>query len=199
MSADLASATTTVLPAPTDTTLSMPPVASAVPVGVRTGSRTEPARRPVSRPGRGPGSAGPRRSRTGPPRGLAAPDAEVAARAITGNGDGNGNGDGTRPGGGTDIATHVTATHGKGAHGDRGNGADGNGAHGDRGAAAPTVSPPARRPRRRDGVVVPLRVPFTHRLRAGMGLCALVLVLGTATAVLVAAVAVAAAQALGQI
>ena len=47
--------------------------------------------------------------------------------------------------------------------------------------------------------VVPLRVPLTHRLRAGAGLCALVLVLGTATAVVVAAVAVAAAQALGQI
>jgi len=193
MSADLASATTTRLPAPTDTTVEMPPVDAAVPVGVRTvGSRTEPARRHITRPGRGPGSAGPRRGRTAPPRGLASLDSEVAAPVVAGNG----NGDRASSGNGTDTATVGTATHGTGTSGTA---TQGNGAHGDAGPAVTAAPPPARHPRRRDGVVVPLRVPFTHRLRAGVGLCALVLMLGTATAVVVAAVAVAAAQALGQI
>jgi hypothetical protein len=48
----------------------------------------------------------------------------------------------------------------------------------------------------RDGVVVPLRVPFRTRLKAGVGLCALVVVLGTATALIVVGVAFAGAQAL---
>jgi hypothetical protein len=47
--------------------------------------------------------------------------------------------------------------------------------------------------------VVPLRVPLTHRLRAGAGLLTLVVVLGTATALVIAAMVVAAAQALGEI
>jgi hypothetical protein len=46
------------------------------------------------------------------------------------------------------------------------------------------------------GVVVPLRVPLGTRLKAGIGLCALVVVLGTATALIVVGVALAGAQAL---
>jgi hypothetical protein len=53
--------------------------------------------------------------------------------------------------------------------------------------------------RRRDGVVVPLRVPWRTRLRAVAGLVALVVVLGATAAVIVAAVAIAAAQALGNV
>jgi hypothetical protein len=71
------------------------------------------------------------------------------------------------------------------------------------GAAAPAASPaiaPAGKPRRvrRDGVVVPLRPPWTTRLRATFGLVFMVAFLGAATAVLVAAVAIAAAQALSR-
>jgi hypothetical protein len=67
--------------------------------------------------------------------------------------------------------------------------------------AAPTATPahaaPQRRPRR-DGVVVPLRVPWTARLRATAGLVVMVACLGSATAVVIAALAVAASRALGQ-
>jgi len=49
---------------------------------------------------------------------------------------------------------------------------------------------------RRDGVIVPLRVPLRTRLKAGVGLFALVVVLGTATALIVVALAVAGVQAL---
>ncbi len=53
--------------------------------------------------------------------------------------------------------------------------------------------------RARDGVVVPLRVPWRVRLRATAGLFVLVLFLGVVAAMVVAAVAVAAAQALGNL
>jgi hypothetical protein len=56
---------------------------------------------------------------------------------------------------------------------------------------------PHRRPRR-DGVVVPLRVPWTARLRATAGLVVMVACLGSATAVVIAALALAASRALGQ-
>jgi hypothetical protein len=74
-----------------------------------------------------------------------------------------------------------------------GNGADGNGADGN----GDGVAPRRRRSRpRQDGVIVPLRVPLGTRLKAGVGLCALVVVLGAATAIVVAGMAVAGAQAL---
>lgn len=48
----------------------------------------------------------------------------------------------------------------------------------------------------RHGVIVPLRVPFRTRLKATVGLCALVVFLGTATALVVVGLALAGAQAL---
>jgi hypothetical protein len=48
----------------------------------------------------------------------------------------------------------------------------------------------------RHGVIVPLRVPFRTRLKATVGLCALVVFLGTATALIVVGLALAGAQAL---
>ncbi len=56
----------------------------------------------------------------------------------------------------------------------------------------------ARR-QRREGVVVPLRVPWTTRLRATAGLFVLVAFLGTATAMLIGGVALVVAQALGSV
>jgi hypothetical protein len=47
--------------------------------------------------------------------------------------------------------------------------------------------------------VVPLRVPWTTRLRATAGLVALVVFLGTATAMVIGAIALGVAQALGSI
>ncbi|MDD9371413.1 MAG: hypothetical protein PV358_14935, partial [Acidimicrobiales bacterium] len=59
---------------------------------------------------------------------------------------------------------------------------------------------PARAPRRRrDGVVVPLRVPWTTRLRATAGLVALVVLLGTSIALAIGAIAIGLAQALGSV
>jgi hypothetical protein len=46
--------------------------------------------------------------------------------------------------------------------------------------------------------VVPLRVPWTARLRATAGLVVMVACLGSATAVVIAALAVVAVRALGQ-
>jgi hypothetical protein len=63
--------------------------------------------------------------------------------------------------------------------------------------AAPAAAEPRRRPRR-DGVVVPLHVPWTARLRATAGLVVMVACLGAVTAVLIAALAIAASRALGQ-
>jgi hypothetical protein len=66
-------------------------------------------------------------------------------------------------------------------------------------AAAPTPAAAApHRPRRRDGVVVPLRVPWTARLRATAGLVVMVACLGSATAVVIAVLAVIAVRSLGQ-
>jgi hypothetical protein len=65
-------------------------------------------------------------------------------------------------------------------------------------AAAGRRAAPRRRLGRRvrGGIVVPLRVPWTTRLRAVVGLAFLVIVLGTTTALVVAALVVAVAQAL---
>ncbi len=54
----------------------------------------------------------------------------------------------------------------------------------------------AGRRAQRHGVIVPLRVPFRTRLKAGVGLFALVVLLGTAAALVLAGVALAGAQAL---
>ncbi len=64
-------------------------------------------------------------------------------------------------------------------------------------ATRPMATATRRRSRpRRDGVIVPLRVPVGTRLKAGLGLFALVVVLGTVAAVIVAGIAFAGAQAL---
>jgi hypothetical protein len=47
--------------------------------------------------------------------------------------------------------------------------------------------------------VVPLRVPWTTRLRATAGLFVLVVFLGTATAAVIGAIAIGVAQALGSV
>ena len=57
---------------------------------------------------------------------------------------------------------------------------------------------PARR-QPRDGVVVPLRVPWSTRLRATAGLIVMIAFLGTATAMVIGAIAIAVAQALGSL
>jgi hypothetical protein len=56
--------------------------------------------------------------------------------------------------------------------------------------------PPATPARRRDGIVVPLRVPLRLRLRAATGLMFMVVVLGVITAAVVVALALAGAQVL---
>jgi hypothetical protein len=73
-------------------------------------------------------------------------------------------------------------------------------------AAAGTVARPGRQASReragrapRDGVVVPLRVPWRTRLRATAGLVAMVVVLGASAAAIVVAVVIAAVQALGSV
>jgi hypothetical protein len=57
-------------------------------------------------------------------------------------------------------------------------------------------APSVRRRRPRDGVIVPLRVPFLTRLRAIAGLVVMVVVLGATMAIIVAGLALAGAQAL---
>jgi hypothetical protein len=100
------------------------------------------------------------------------------ARPVAG---GNGSGDTTT--GLLAVADPTAVLAGTGGNGTGGNG---NGA-----------APRRRRSRpRQDGVIVPLRVPLGNRLKAGVGLCALVVVLGTAAAIVVAGMAVAGAQAL---
>ena len=64
------------------------------------------------------------------------------------------------------------------------------------GALAPR---PRTGPARRDGVIVPLRVPWRTKLKAGAGLMVMVAFLGAGTALLVAAVALAFIQALGKV
>jgi hypothetical protein len=65
--------------------------------------------------------------------------------------------------------------------------------------AQPAPALDRTRPRRaRDGVVVPLRVPFLNRLKATAGLVLMVVVLGTTVAVIIAGLAMAGAQALGR-
>ena len=51
-------------------------------------------------------------------------------------------------------------------------------------------------PRRRDGIVVPLRVPLGTRLRAVTGLVLMIVLLGTIVAAVVAMVALAGAHAI---
>ncbi len=58
-----------------------------------------------------------------------------------------------------------------------------------------TGTHPVRR-RRRDGIVVPLRVPLRARLRAATGLVFMVILLGTVFAAIVVVLALAGAQAL---
>ncbi len=59
-----------------------------------------------------------------------------------------------------------------------------------------TGARPVRRRRRRDGIVVPLRVPLRARLRAATGLVFMVILLGTVFAAVVVVLALAGAQAL---
>jgi hypothetical protein len=63
-------------------------------------------------------------------------------------------------------------------------------------AVGETTQVTAGRRARRHGVIVPLRVPLRTRLKATVGLFALVVVLGTAAALIVVGVALAGAQAL---
>jgi hypothetical protein len=66
--------------------------------------------------------------------------------------------------------------------------------------AGPVPPAPVRRPRRRrDGVIVPLRVPFTRRLKAFAGMLVMVVGLGATMAVLLAVLGFLAAQALGRL
>ncbi|HEY2997100.1 MAG TPA: hypothetical protein VGJ43_00940, partial [Acidimicrobiales bacterium] len=66
--------------------------------------------------------------------------------------------------------------------------------------AGPVPPAPVRRPRRRrDGVIVPLRVPFTRRLKAFTGMLVMVVGLGATMAVILAVLGFLAAQALGRL
>ncbi|HET8619814.1 MAG TPA: hypothetical protein VFM27_12690, partial [Acidimicrobiales bacterium] len=94
------------------------------------------------------------------------------------------------------VDGHRALGNGADGNGHDTNGSDGNGTDGS-GTDGGGVAPRRRRSRpRQDGVIVPLRVPLGTRLKAGVGLCALVVVLGTAAAIVVAGMAVAGAQAL---
>jgi len=73
--------------------------------------------------------------------------------------------------------------------------ASGNGHDPAEGAAVATRIRVGRQAQRH-GVIVPLRVPLRSRLKATIGLCALVVFLGTAAALLVVGLALAGAQAL---
>lgn len=124
------------------------------------------------------------------------PVADVATAAPARPGDTR-DGNGNRNGNGAPVVPYgrrpsmAAATVANGAHG-----------NGHRALAAderrrPAAARAVTAPRPRDGVVVPLRVPWRTRLRATAGLFVLVVFLGTTAAVLVAAVAFAGAQALG--